>query len=67
MFKPVATLAAVGIMGVVALKLLGFIFLPLVGILLGFLVLAFKVALIVGLIWLGFSLFRKWTERGNEA
>ena len=67
MFKPVATLAAVGIMGVVALKLLGFIFLPLVGILLGFLVLAFKVALIVGLVWLGFSLFRKWTERGSEA
>lgn len=67
MFKPVATLAAVGLVGVVALKLVGFLFLPLLGILLGFLVWALKIALIIGLIWLGFSLFRKWTERGSEA
>jgi hypothetical protein len=67
MLKPVATLAAVGIVGLVALKLLGFVFLPIVGMLLGFLFLALKIALIVALIWWGFSLFRKWTERGNEA
>ena len=67
MLKPIATLAAVGIVGVVALKLLGFVFLPLLGILLGFLFTALKIALIVALIWWGFSLFRKWTERGSEA
>jgi hypothetical protein len=65
--KPVATLAAVGIVGVVALKLLGLIVLPLFGMLLGFLFWALKIALIVGLIWWGFTMFRKWTERGSEA
>ena len=67
MLKPVATLAAVGIVGIVALKLLGYVFLPFVGMLLGFLFLILKVVLIAALIWWGFSLFRKWTERGSEA
>lgn len=65
--KPVATLAAVGIVGVMAVKLLGYVFLPLLGMLLGFLFWVLKIALVVGLIWWGFTMFRKWTERGSEA
>lgn len=67
MLKPIATLAAAGFIGVVALKVLGVVLLPIFGIFLGFLMWALKIALIVGLIWWGFSLFRKWTERSNEA
>lgn len=65
MLKPVATLAAAGLVGAVLFKVLLF---PFIGFMLGFLMWALKIAVIVGLIWWGFWLFRKWTtERGNEA
>jgi len=67
MLRPLAMVAGAGLIGVVALKLLGMLFLPLLGMLLGFFVWALKIALIVSLIWWGFHMFRKWTERGSEA
>ena len=65
--KPVISLAAVGIAGLIFAKLLGFLILPIFGMFLGFFFLVLKIALIVGLIWFGFSLFRKWTDRPSEA
>ena len=66
MLKPVATLAAVGIVGAVLFKIL---LLPLFGFVLGFALWVLKIALIVGLVWFGFMLFRKLTthEKGSEA
>ncbi len=65
MLKPIATLAAAGIIGAVLFKLLLF---PFIGFMLGFLLWALKIAVIVALIWWGFWLFRKWTtEKGSEA
>ena len=65
MLKPVAAIAAVGIVGAVLFKVL---LLPFVGFFLGFLIWALKIALIVGLIWFGFQLFKKLTnEKGSEA
>ena len=65
--KPALSLAAVGIVGLIFAKLLGFLILPIVGMFLGFFFLVLKIALIVGLIWFGFTLFRKWTDRPSEA
>jgi uncharacterized membrane protein len=67
MLKPIAMLAAAGFVGVFLTRLLGFLLLPLVGMFIGFVLLVLKIVLIVGLIWLGFSLFRKWTDRPSEA
>lgn len=67
MLKPVATLAAVGILGVVTLKMLGFLLLPLLGMLLGLVFTVLKITLVIALVWWGFNVFRKWTERGSEA
>src|SRR5512140_336759 len=65
MLKPVAALAAAGLVGAVLFKVLLF---PFIGFMLGFVVWALKIALIVGLIWWGFWLFRKWSaEKGSEA
>jgi threonine/homoserine/homoserine lactone efflux protein len=67
MLKPVATLAAVGILGVVTLKMLGILLLPLLGMLLGLVFTVLKITLVIALVWWGFNMFRKWTERGSEA
>ena len=66
MLKPVATFAAVGLIGAVLFKILLF---PFVGFLLGFALWALKIALIVGLIWWGFWLFKRMSghEKGSEA
>ncbi len=65
MLKPVATLAAVGIVGALLFKVL---LLPMVGFMLGFLIFLLKIAFFVGLVWFGFWLFKKWTtEKGSEA
>ncbi len=65
MLKPLATLAAAGFIGAVLFKVLLF---PFIGFMLGFLIWALKIAVIIGLIWWGFWLFRKWTtEKGSEA
>jgi|GEM_PF-5921779 hypothetical protein len=68
MLKSVGVLAATGVVGLVAIKLLGMLLLPLLGIFLGFVIWAFKIALIIGLVWFGFQLFQRWSrERGSEA
>jgi hypothetical protein len=65
--KPVMTLAAVGFVGAIIGKILFMLLLPLFATLIGFVVLAIKIVLIVGLVWLGFFVFRKLTERPSEA
>ena len=67
MLKPVVTVAAVGFIGVIVTKFLWLLILPIVGMFIGFLVTALKVALIVALIWVGFKLFQKLTEKPSEA
>ncbi|MGD0485379.1 MAG: hypothetical protein ABSB58_12130 [Gemmatimonadales bacterium] len=68
MLKSIGMLAATGVVGLVAIKLLGLLFLPLLGMFLGLVMWALKIALIVGLIWFGFQLFQRWSrEHGSEA
>ena len=67
MLKPVAQLAAVGIVGLLAAKLLGMLMLPLLGMFIGFLFLVGKILLIAALIWFGYQLFKKLTERPAES
>ena len=67
MLKPVITLAAVGFVGAIVAKVLFMLLLPLFATLIGFVALAIKIALIVGLVWLGFFVFRKLTEKPSEA
>ena len=67
MLKPVAQLAAVGIASVLAAKLLGMLMLPLLGMFIGFLFWIGKLILIAALIWFGYQLFKKLTERPSEA
>ena len=67
MVKSLGMVAAVGIVGLVLTKLLWMLMLPIVGIFIGFMVIAFKVLLVIGLVWLAFSLFRKFTDRPSEA
>ncbi len=67
MVKSIGMVAAAGIVGLIITKLLWMMMLPLVGIFIGFMVLVLKIALIAGLVWLGYSLFRKWTDRPSEA
>jgi hypothetical protein len=65
--KPIATLAAVGFVGAIITKLLLLLLIPVFGTLIGFVALAIKIVLIVALVWLGFFVFRKLTERPSEA
>ena len=65
--KSVAMVGAAGIVGLVLTKLLWMLMLPILGMFIGFLALVFKIALIAGLIWLGYSFFRKMTDRPSEA
>jgi hypothetical protein len=65
--KSIAMVGAAGIVGLVLTKLLWMLMLPILGMFIGFLVLVLKIALIVGLVWFGFSLFRKWTDKPSEA
>lgn len=67
MLKPVVTLAAVGFVGAIIGKILFMLLLPVFATLIGFVVLAIKIVLIVGLVWLGFFVFRKLTEKPSEA
>lgn len=67
MIKPVATLAAVGIIGVVVTKFLWALVLPVLAVVFGVFMLVMKVALIVGLIWLALKIFGKITERPAES
>jgi len=54
MLKPVLALAALG--------LAGFLLMPLFGAMLGLVFLLFKIALVIGAIWLLIRLFRKPTS-----
>ncbi|MFI5280955.1 MAG: hypothetical protein ACHQU1_10690 [Gemmatimonadales bacterium] len=67
MLKPVVTLAAVGFVGAIVGKILFMLLLPVFATLIGFVVLAIKIVLIVALVWVGFVVFRKLTERPSEA
>ena len=67
MLKPIVKVAAVGFVGVLITKLLWLMLLPVFGMFIGFVVLSLKIALIAGLIWCGYLLFRKLTERPSEA
>lgn len=67
MLKPIAMLAATGVVGLVLIKLVGLLLFPLLGVLIGFVVWALKLALIAALIWWGFHLFKRCNERGSEA
>ena len=59
MLKPVLSLAAAGILGVVLWKLLGLLLLPLVGVAFAMLFAVIKIGLIVGLICLVMWLVRR--------
>jgi len=68
MLRALGLLAGTAVVGVLALKLLGLLLFPLLGILFGAVAFALKIALIVGLVYLAIRLFRRWTEdRGSEA
>lgn len=60
--KPLVQLAAVGIFGVVAWKLLGLLLLPLLGTMLGFAFVVVKIAIVVGL----FLLVMRWLRKGKK-
>jgi hypothetical protein len=67
MLKPVVMLAATGAAALLALKLLGFLLLPLFGWFLGLVMWVVKAAVIAGLLWWAFHLFKRWNEKGSEA
>jgi hypothetical protein len=68
MLRAVGVLAGTALFGLLALKLLGLLLLPLLGVVFGFVMVALKIALIVGLVYLAYKLFRRWgEERGSEA
>jgi hypothetical protein len=60
MLRPVLALAGVAVVGVVLWKLVWLFVLPFVGMFLGLLILAAKVLVIVGLVYLAYRLYRKW-------
>jgi len=68
MLRSVGMLAGTAIVGVLALKLLGLLLLPLLGMVFGFVMFVLKLALIFGLAYMAYKLFRRWgEERGSEA
>ena len=67
MLKPVLRLAAVGLVAFGAVKLVGFLFAPLIGILLGLVFTALKIALIIALIYFGFWFFRRMVNGEKKA
>ncbi len=60
MLRAVGVLAGSAVVGVLALKLLGMLLLPLLGLVFGIVMFALKIALIAGLVYLAFRLFRRW-------
>lgn len=68
MLRALGMLAGTAVVGVLVLKLLGLLLLPVLGIVMGFVMFVLKLALIFGLAFLAYKLFRRWTEeRGTEA
>jgi hypothetical protein len=60
--KPLMQLAAVGVVGVVAWKILGLLVLPLLGTMLGFAFVALKIAFIVALA----VMVMRWLRKGKK-
>ena len=68
MMRSVGLLVGTAVVGVLALKLLGLLLLPLLGMVFGFVMFLLKLALIAGLVFLAYKLFTGWgKERGSEA
>ena len=68
MLRALGMLAGTAVVGVLVLKLLGLLLLPVLGIVMGFVMFVLKLALIFGLAFLAYKLFRRWgEERGTEA
>lgn len=68
MLRPVGLLVGAAVAGVLAVKLLGLLLLPLLGMVFGFVMFLLKLALIAGLVFLAYKLFTGWgKERGSEA
>jgi hypothetical protein len=68
MLRSVGLLAGTAVVGVLALKLLGLLLLPLLGMAFGFVMFVLKLALIAGLAFLAYKIFTSWgQERGSEA
>ena len=67
MVKGIGMVAAAGIVGVVITKLLWMLMLPLLGMVIGFVALLLKWALIIGLVYLGYRLVQKMMNRPSEA
>ncbi len=68
MLRALGMLAGTAVVGVVALKLLGLLLMPILGLVFGFVMFVLKLALIFGLAYLAYKLFRRWgEERGSEA
>ncbi|HEX4599848.1 MAG TPA: hypothetical protein VH116_00540 [Gemmatimonadales bacterium] len=67
MFKPLLTIAAVGFAGFALWKVLSFLFLPVLGTLLGIVLTLVKVALVAGLVWFVVSWLMKQKRKDDEA
>lgn len=68
MLRGLGLLAGTAVVGVLALKLLGLLLMPLLGMLFGFVMFVLKLALIMGLVYFAYKLFQRWgRERGSEA
>ena len=68
MLRAVGVLAGSAVLGILALKLLGLVLLPLLGVVFGFVMFALKIALIAGIAYLAYKMFRRWgEERGSQA
>jgi threonine/homoserine/homoserine lactone efflux protein len=66
-FKPLLTIAAAGFAGFALWKVLSFLFLPLLGTLLGIVLTLLKVALVAGLVWFVVQWFMKTKRKDDEA
>lgn len=68
MLRGLGMLAGTAVIGVLALKLLGLLLMPLLGMVFGFVMFLLKLALIMGLVYFAWKLFERWgRERGSEA
>ena len=69
MLRSIGVLAATGVAGFVALKLVSILLLPLLGMFLGLVMWVLKIALIIALIYFGYHLFQRLfnKERPSEA
>ncbi len=67
MLRAVGVLAGTTILGFVALRLIGMLLLPLLGIVFGFVMFVLKLLLIAGIVVLAYRLFFRDDKRGSEA